>query len=85
MPEGEPLTLWTGTDDSVDELVTRVDTVPFRPRIRVSLQHGEHNETTTDAWTLAYYYQQPSSRLGLTDNLDVATPRQRNHPRLPRP
>jgi hypothetical protein len=47
--------------------------VPFRRRIRVSLQHGGHNEATADVWTLAYYYQQPATTLQLTDTLDVAT------------
>ena len=49
------------------------DAVPFRRRIRVSLQHGGHNEATADVWTLAYYYQQPATTLQLTDTLDVAT------------
>ncbi|WP_214365095.1 DUF2961 domain-containing protein [Pseudonocardia sp. H11422] len=47
------------------------DAVPFRRRIRVSIEHGGHNETTTDAWMLAYYYQQPRTRMVLTDTLDV--------------
>ncbi|MHA6794714.1 DUF2961 domain-containing protein [Pseudonocardia bannensis] len=47
------------------------DAVPFRRRIRVSIEHGGHNDTTTDAWMLAYYYQQPRSRMVLTDTLDV--------------
>nr|WP_275403954.1 DUF2961 domain-containing protein [Pseudonocardia acidicola] len=50
------------------------DTVPFRRRIRVSIEHGGHNDTTTDAWTLAYYYHQPRTRLVLTDTLDVGNP-----------
>ena len=45
--------------------------MPFRRRIRVSLQHGGHNEATADVWTLAYYYQQPATTLQLTDTLDV--------------
>ncbi|GEL16679.1 glycoside hydrolase family 172 protein [Pseudonocardia asaccharolytica] len=47
------------------------DAVPFRRRIRVSIEHGGHNDTTTDAWMLAYYYHQPRIRLVLTDILDV--------------
>jgi hypothetical protein len=47
------------------------DAVPFRRRIRVLLQHGGHDETTTDVWTLAYYYQQSATRMRLTDILDV--------------
>jgi hypothetical protein len=65
-------------DDGVDKTTAYrfflQDTVPFRRRIRVSLQHGGHNETTTDVWTLAYYYQQSRTRLVLTDALDVAAP-----------
>jgi hypothetical protein len=49
------------------------DAVPFRRRIRVSIEHGGHDETTTDAWMLAYYYQQPTTRLRPSDLLDVGT------------
>jgi hypothetical protein len=47
------------------------DVIPFRERIVVSIEHGGHNETTTAAWMLAYYYQQPTPHLTLADTLDV--------------
>jgi hypothetical protein len=47
------------------------DVIPFRERIVVSIEHGGHNETTTAAWMLAYFYQDPTPRLRLTDTLDV--------------
>ncbi|MFC5994472.1 glycoside hydrolase family 172 protein [Pseudonocardia hispaniensis] len=50
------------------------DAVPFRRRIRVSIEHGGFNDTTTDAWMLAYYYHQPRSRLTMTDTLDIGDP-----------
>lgn len=47
------------------------DAIPFRSRILVQLEHGNRNDTPADAWTLAYYYHQPQSRLQLTDTLDI--------------
>jgi hypothetical protein len=47
------------------------DVIPFRERIVVSIEHGGHNETTTAAWMLAYYYQQPTPHMTLTDTLDI--------------
>jgi hypothetical protein len=32
------------------------DSIPFNSRIKFSMEHGAGNETTNNAWTLAYYY-----------------------------
>jgi hypothetical protein len=47
------------------------DVIPFRERLIASIEHGGHNETKTAAWMLAYYYQQPTPHMALTDTLDV--------------
>ena len=48
------------------------DAVPYSRHLKVSIQHGGHNETTgTNAWMLAYYYQQAPLHLTQTDTLNV--------------
>ncbi len=47
------------------------DAIPFRKHLRVGIEHGNRNSVTMNAWTLAYYYAQPTARAVLTDVLDV--------------
>jgi hypothetical protein len=47
------------------------DAIPFRKHIRVGIEHGDRDTVSENAWTLAYYYYQPTSRAQLTDQLDV--------------
>jgi YVTN family beta-propeller protein len=47
------------------------DAIPFRKHIRVGIEHGNRNLVTMNAWTLAYYYYQPTRRAVQTDLLDV--------------
>jgi len=47
------------------------DAIPFRKHIRVGIEHGNRNLVTMNAWTLAYYYYQPTVRAIQTDLLDV--------------
>jgi hypothetical protein len=47
------------------------DAVPFRTHLRASIEHGGQNDTTGNAWVLAYYYQKPVNRATLSDTLNV--------------
>jgi YVTN family beta-propeller protein len=47
------------------------DAIPFRKHLRVGMEHGNRNAVTMSAWTLAYYYAQPTARAVLSDVLDV--------------
>lgn len=47
------------------------DVIPFQSDIRFTIEHGPLDDIDVDAWTLAYYYAQPSPRLELTDELAI--------------
>ena len=47
------------------------DAIPFRKHIRVGIEHGEFNNISETATTLAYYYYMPNNLALLTDQLDV--------------
>ena len=47
------------------------DAIPFRKHIRAGIEHGDQDTVPENAWTLAYYYYQPTARAELTDQLDV--------------
>ncbi|HWL89603.1 MAG TPA: DUF2961 domain-containing protein [Polyangiaceae bacterium] len=54
------------------------DAIPFQKHIHLSREHGafawESNETKTNAWSLAYYYYQPTPRIQLSDSITIGDP-----------
>jgi hypothetical protein len=47
------------------------DAVPFRTRLRASIEHGDGNGNAEETWILAYYYAQPLPSAAVTDSLDI--------------
>ncbi|HWL85241.1 MAG TPA: DUF2961 domain-containing protein, partial [Polyangiaceae bacterium] len=47
------------------------DAIPFQKHMRLSHEHGPADETSANAWNLAYYYYQPTPRLQSSDTLSV--------------
>ncbi|WP_040713023.1 DUF2961 domain-containing protein [Nocardia takedensis] len=48
------------------------DAVPFRSRLKLTLEHGGDNEVPVTAWTLAYFYHQPVLRSWQVDAIVLA-------------
>jgi hypothetical protein len=51
------------------------DSIPFRSRVRLTMEHGNRNEVTETCSSLVYYYLQTAQRMSLTpdDVLDFDT------------
>lgn len=54
------------------------DAIPFRKPLRFTIEHGGTNDTTTNVWTLVYYYHQTSEKLALSDTLNVGNNQSEN-------
>lgn len=55
------------------------DAVPFRKSLRLTIEHGGTDDTSTNVWSLVHYYLEPAARMKLSDTLvvgDAASERQ---------
>lgn len=64
-------TVENGLDDTAMYRQLISDAIPFRRHLRFTIEHGGTNDTSTNVWTLVYYYQQPTQKLVLSDTLNV--------------
>jgi hypothetical protein len=69
--QGNPAHLNDGSDHTAAYRFFIHDAVDFRTHLHASIEHGDRDGSSEEAWSLAYYYLNPTPSAAATDSLDV--------------
>lgn len=69
---GNPVHLVEGqSDETVAYRMFVPDVIPFRNGIHVGVEHGDGDNVSVEAWTVAWYYHRDADACAISDELDV--------------